>query len=203
VIVQALDNTAPSAAFSATPGSAPAGTAIAFDASASRDADGSIRHFRWDFDGDGAYETDTGSQPRVARAFAAPGSVRVGLLVEDDRGSSAMATPVTLTITPATARPDAIPPDLSSLGASPTRVRPGQSTRVRVIVGEAARLELTLRRTGRRAPVRRITRRVRGGETTLGVSARGLVRGRYRLEIVAIDTAGNRSLTLHPGFRVV
>jgi plastocyanin len=202
VIVQALDNAPPSAAFAATPGSAPAGTAIAFDASASRDADGAIAHYRWDFDGDGAYETDTGTQPRVARAFSAPGTVRVGLLVEDDRGSSAVAAPVAVTVTPAPASRDVIPPDLSTLGASPARIRRGASTRVRVIVGEAAKLELTLRRVGRRAPVRRSTRRVRAGAVTLKVSARGLVPGRYRLAIVAVDAAGNRSLTLRPGFRI-
>jgi plastocyanin len=203
IIVQALDNAPPSAAFSATPGSAPAGTAIAFDASASRDADGTIAHYRWDFDGDGTYETDTGAQPRVARAFAAAGTVRVGLLVEDDRGSSAVASPVAIAITPAPASHDTIAPDLSSLGFAPARVRPRATARVRLIVGEAARLELTLRRVGQRRPVRTLHRRVRAGSVTLAVSTRGLRPGRYTLAVVAVDAAGNRSLTLRPGFRVL
>jgi plastocyanin len=203
VIVQALNNAPPSAGFTATPTSAPTGTAISFDASASRDADGRIAHHRWDFDGDGVYETDTGTTARVSRAFPTPGTLRIGLLVEDDRGSSTVATPVDVTITPAPARGDTMPPDLSYLGAKPHTLRPPAATEVRVIVGERSTLRMALTRLGRHTVLRRSSRKVDAGRVTLRVSSRGLAPGRYRLAIVAEDAAGNRSLTLRPRFRVV
>ncbi len=57
------------------------GQAIEFSASASRDPDGSIAHYRWDF-GDGeATEGDA-----VAHAYAAGGEYTVQLMVADDTG---------------------------------------------------------------------------------------------------------------------
>ncbi|HEY8585002.1 MAG TPA: PKD domain-containing protein, partial [Capillimicrobium sp.] len=115
VIVQALDNAPPSAAFTASPTTAAAGTAITFDARGSGDPDGFLTHFRWDFDGDGTFETDTGSQAVVSRSFPRAGTYRIGLIVEDAGGSSAIAETVTVTIMPPQRPKDTTPPDLSIL----------------------------------------------------------------------------------------
>ena len=45
------------------PESPTAGSAVSLDASDSADADGSVTRYRWDLDGDGAYERDTGADP--------------------------------------------------------------------------------------------------------------------------------------------
>lgn len=205
VIVQAVGNAAPRAAFTASAASAPAGTAVTFDASASRDPDGRLERFQWDFDGDGAYETDTGATAQVSRAFARAGTVRVGLLVTDDKGSSTVAAPVSLTITPAGAVEDTLAPDLSYLGARPQSLRTRQSTRLTFDVSERAELTVDVERfrAGRRpVRVRRFTRSVPRGRTVVRLSGRGLGSGRYRLRVVATDAAGNRSSTVEPRLTV-
>jgi len=55
---------------------------VQFDGSASRDIDGEISHYLWDF-GDGA----TGQGPRPLHAFARSGTYEVALTVKDDSGA--------------------------------------------------------------------------------------------------------------------
>jgi len=55
---------------------------VRFDGGASRDADGAITRWDWDF-GDG----QTGSGPQVEHAYAAPGTYEVKLTVIDDSGA--------------------------------------------------------------------------------------------------------------------
>ena len=63
---------------------------------------------------------------------------------------------------------------------------------LRVRLSEASTVHVGLRRRGaRKAIARRFTGRQ--GLNTLRVSSRGLRRGRYRVRVVAIDAAGNRS----------
>jgi plastocyanin len=201
VIVQAVGNAAPSARFGVTPQSAPAGTAVAFDASGSADADGRITHHRWDFDGDGAYETDTGATARYSKAFAnttgAPRTIRVALLVTDDRGSSALAEPVTITILPPAATADVTPPDITLLALSRTRLS--------LRLGEAARLRVRIERfraNRRPALVKRYTRDVRAGRVAVAYSRRGLRTGRYRITVIAEDDAGNRAPAVTARFTI-
>ena len=54
----------PIANFSA-PASAEIGEQVEFDASASSDPDGTIEKYEWDLNGDGSYETETGTEPTV------------------------------------------------------------------------------------------------------------------------------------------
>jgi hypothetical protein len=216
VIVQAVGNTAPTAKFTATPLSAPAGTAIQFDASASGDADGHITHYRWDFDGDGSYETDTGATARYAKAFSntndTPRTVRVGLLVTDDRGSSALAAPVEVTIAPGSTGSDTTPPDLTSLGLSRTVVCTHRTKRCRtpgtrwtLQLGEDALLAIRverLRANRRPVVVKRFTRTRDAGRVTIAYSAHGLRKGRYRISVTAVDRAGNQSGRVTARFRI-
>lgn len=73
----------PVAAFSAT--TAPPGIATSFDASASRDPDGSIARYAWSF-GDGSSQTTV--SPSVTHVYANPGSYTAKLTVTDDIGCS-------------------------------------------------------------------------------------------------------------------
>jgi hypothetical protein len=52
-------NQPPVASFTITPATPDAGTEVTFDASASRDPDGTIQEYRWDFDDDGTFENVT------------------------------------------------------------------------------------------------------------------------------------------------
>jgi hypothetical protein len=57
---------------------------VNFDASGSSDADGTITAYRWDLDGDGIYELDTGTNPRTSKIYTSPDKVTVTLRVCDD-----------------------------------------------------------------------------------------------------------------------
>jgi plastocyanin len=89
--VEAGPNAAPAAVFTASPNPLPAGGRVAFDATGSSDADGAIVSYRWDLDGDGSYEADTGAVPRAFASYPLPGTVRVRLRVQDDRGATGEA----------------------------------------------------------------------------------------------------------------
>ena len=76
----------PSAALAASTVSPRTGELVSFDASGSRDADGSIVKYEWDLDGDGTYERDTGSSPVTRKTYDAPDTVTVTVRVSDDDG---------------------------------------------------------------------------------------------------------------------
>ena len=78
-----LPDQAPLATFSAFPASA--GSASAFDGSASSDPDGSVARYDWEL-GDGAVLLDAGAKP--AHVYAGAGSYTVRLTVTDDAGCS-------------------------------------------------------------------------------------------------------------------
>ncbi len=90
--VVAINNQAPTASFTATPSSAIVGEAVAFDGSGSKDPDGTIAKYEWDLDGNGSYETNTGSTPSATHTYAAVGDVNVGLRVTDNGGKTATAS---------------------------------------------------------------------------------------------------------------
>ena len=61
-----LDPTAnqpPTASFTVTPNPAQTGQTVTFNGSASTDPDGTIAKYEWDLDGNGTYETNTGTTP--------------------------------------------------------------------------------------------------------------------------------------------
>jgi PKD repeat protein len=88
---------APSAEFSFAPSAASTGSAVAFNAAASSDADGSIASYAWTF-GDGG--SATGIAPE--HVFSAPGTYPVTLTVTDSDGRTAGVThEITVTGAPA------------------------------------------------------------------------------------------------------
>ena len=80
-------NQAPTARFTATPETGPPPLAVSFNASSSRDVDGTIAHYQWDFGG-GA----TGSGRMASHTFEKTGTHSVRLTVTDDDGATATAS---------------------------------------------------------------------------------------------------------------
>jgi hypothetical protein len=84
-------NKPPIAALSHSPDSVLTGETVSFDASGSTDPDGTVERYEWDLDGDGAFETDTGTAPTASRSYAQNGVHTVAVKVTDDEGKSGLA----------------------------------------------------------------------------------------------------------------
>jgi PKD repeat protein len=82
----------PAASFTVNPTPAPSGQQVTFDASASHDPDGTIAKYEWDLDGNGTYETDTGTTPTVAATYATARTIEVRLRVTDNSGNQSTTT---------------------------------------------------------------------------------------------------------------
>ncbi len=82
----------PVAQIAATPNQPHAGEKVALNGSGSHYADGSIVKYEWDLNGDGTYETNTGSSPTTSTTFANPGTYTVGLRVTDSDGAVGTTT---------------------------------------------------------------------------------------------------------------
>ncbi len=93
-----VSSTPPVAVITATPNPAAVGQQVVFDGTASLDAQGPIVRYQWDLDGNGSYETDTGTAPAAARTYTSAGLVNAGLRVTDGEGRTATASvPVVVT----------------------------------------------------------------------------------------------------------
>jgi PKD repeat protein len=101
---------APTASFTASPNPVETDQTVSFDAASSSAPGGSITKYEWDLDGDGSFETDTGTTPSASKAYSAAGTLPVSLRVTDDQGATAVAT-VNLTVT--------APPVPSTVNAPP------------------------------------------------------------------------------------
>ena len=77
-------NRRPVARFTMAPNPVKLGVAVTFDGSTSSDPDGTIVKYEWDLDGNGTYELNSGSNPRVTRGYSTPGPVAVHLRVTDN-----------------------------------------------------------------------------------------------------------------------
>jgi hypothetical protein len=77
----------PAAALSASTQTPQPGDTVTFDASESSD-NGEITAFKWDLDGDGRYERDTGTSPVTSKTYTAEDKVTVTLRVCDDDGKA-------------------------------------------------------------------------------------------------------------------
>jgi YD repeat-containing protein len=113
-------NQAPFASFAIAPNPAKTTDAVSFDASGSRDVDGSVVDYRWDLDGNGSYETDTGSTSTVTHRYSAEGEYNVRLLVTDSGGATDLAVKTVTVI-------DNQPPT-AALRATPNPVIAGLTT---------------------------------------------------------------------------
>ena len=68
------------------------GTTVSFDASGSRDSDGTLAVFEWDLDGDAVYETATGTEPKIRRTLPGGTTLLAAVRVRDDDGAADEAT---------------------------------------------------------------------------------------------------------------
>ena len=118
----------PTASATATPTPVSPGGSTTFDASASTGTNNAaITKYEWDLDGDGVYETDTGTTPTVSHTYATRGVVAVGLRVTD----STTATDDTVISLPVTQAPTAsftIAPSASPLSLTPVTLDASGST---------------------------------------------------------------------------
>jgi hypothetical protein len=94
-----------------------------FDGSASSDPDGSIADYRWDLDGDGSFETDTGTTPFTSTSYPAAGTVPVKLRVTDSGGATAQTSRTVTVNAPAVTSPPP-PPAATTITTPPQAVFP-------------------------------------------------------------------------------
>jgi glucose/arabinose dehydrogenase len=99
----AAGNQPPIAVATATPTSGPLPLTVSFDGTSSFDPDADTLTYRWDLDGDGAYDDSTVSKP--AHTYTTARNVSVRLRVTDSHGSSDTSDP--LLISPGNTPPQA------------------------------------------------------------------------------------------------
>jgi YD repeat-containing protein len=106
--VTVTDPQVPSPSFTVSPNPACSTGPVRFDASGSRDPDGSIVRYEWDLDGDGSLETNTGSRPTATKTDygKAPAQRTTTLRVTDNDGRTA-TTDRALVVDDAICRPAA------------------------------------------------------------------------------------------------
>jgi hypothetical protein len=102
-------NELPSALFVVSPNPAQAAEVVTFNGSKSSDPDGTIANFRWDLDGNGSFETDTGTTSMITRSYPSDGTVDVRLRVTDNDGAANDTTRRLTVSTPAPGSPPSSP----------------------------------------------------------------------------------------------
>jgi uncharacterized protein (TIGR02145 family) len=82
------ENTAPNAAFNITPASGGTSTVFQFDASSSNDAEDPVANlqFRWDWDGDGTWDTQYDGSTQAQHTYTDEGNYEAKLEVRDTEG---------------------------------------------------------------------------------------------------------------------
>jgi YD repeat-containing protein len=87
-----IGNLPPTASFTVAPNPAIVGQTVTFNASGSSDSDGTITKYEWDLDGNGTYETNSGTNATATRSYATPATLTIGLRVTDNGGKTATTT---------------------------------------------------------------------------------------------------------------
>jgi subtilisin-like proprotein convertase family protein len=87
-----ITNRSPVATYAVSPSPAQPGQTVTFNASSSTDPDGTVATYRWDIDGDGTFERNTGTSAQTTHAYTTPGARTTRLMVTDDDGATAVAT---------------------------------------------------------------------------------------------------------------
>ncbi len=104
-----IGNQFPVADFTATPNPAIQGLTVSFSGSASKDPDGTIAKYEWDRDGNGTFETNTGSNPNTSFTYPNAGTYQVSLRVTDNGGKTATKTlPVAISVAGVSSYSDAV-----------------------------------------------------------------------------------------------
>jgi hypothetical protein len=181
----------PTAALRISPNPAYQGQVVVLDGTGSRDPEGRPLTYRWDLDGNGVPDVNTGSDPQVATAFFTTGANRVGLRVTDNTNlSDQVFGSVQVATNPLLIR-DVRPPDvrLSRISRSLRRaLRRGIAVRLRCseacVMGAGGTIQ---RRTSRRY-------RIRGGRRNLSKAHRSVVQAGSRRLVVKFSRTARRRL---------
>jgi PKD repeat protein len=64
---------------------------VSFDGSASTD-NRAVRKYEWDLDGNGTYETNSGTKSKASRSYSSPGTYTIRLRVTDDQGATGVTS---------------------------------------------------------------------------------------------------------------
>jgi PKD domain len=182
--VAVVANRAPVAALAAAPGVVAGGGQVNFDASGSTDPERQQLRYDWDLDGNGSFETPSGTTPTVTRAYIGTTTLTARVRVSDPHGASAVGG--------APVRVDSIRPLLSVLTV--------RGTAISYHLTEAARVTIQLQRLVRRRwrAVRTLRQEGAAGRNVLRTPAKARAarrqrRVRYRARAFAVDVVGNRS----------
>jgi hypothetical protein len=190
-----------------------AGRPVQLDASHSRDPEGLPLVYEWDLDGDGAFETGSGTTARATRTFGREGQVTLRIRVNDPHGGRSVAEASVLV--------DGAIPVINRLSTTSRvlalrrgRGGPPRAATVRFELSEPAQVTLSVERArrGRRAldgqcrvrarrgrrctrwvPERTLEHEGAAGANAVLVRARGLHAGRHRIVLNAVDAVGNAS----------
>jgi YD repeat-containing protein len=101
-----VTNVLPTATFIVSNASPAIGQTVNFDATGSADSDGAVTSFQWDLDGNGTFETNTGTTPTTSKAYTSGGAVSVKLRVTDNEGGTTdLAKTVTVPSPPSSTPP--------------------------------------------------------------------------------------------------
>ena len=183
--VAVVPNRPPAPALSASPRAVASGGRVTFDASGSRDPEGLALRYSWDLDGNGSFETSSGSAPTVSREYTGTSTFTARVQVSDPHGAAA-ATGAPVSV-------DSIRPVISALSV--------RGTEVSFRLSEPARVTIALqRRVKRRWRTVRVMRmdglagRNRMKPRTRARASKKRAPVRYRAEALAVDAVGNRSL---------
>ena len=130
-------NKAPSAFVTAAPNPATTAQTVNFDASGSKDSDGTIVKYEWDLDGTGTYETNSGTNPKTSHQYAIAGKYLVTLRVTDNRGATATSQ-VVLTVT----APGGNNPGRVGVKALSSKVSPKRDARAPYVFKTSGKLTL-------------------------------------------------------------
>jgi hypothetical protein len=76
-------NRKPVAALTITPGIAPVGGQVSFDASGSTDPDGDALHYRFDIDGEPGFEVDNANNPKLTQTYVSDAKFDAAVQVSD------------------------------------------------------------------------------------------------------------------------
>ncbi len=75
------------------------GDVVGYRATGSYDLDGNgISGYRWDRDGDGVFELNTGTNPYIQTSFATPGAHRLSVIAIDGLGASSLPTTLNIRV---------------------------------------------------------------------------------------------------------
>jgi DNA-binding beta-propeller fold protein YncE len=204
--IAVVPNRPPIASLVVTPDLVAAGDPVKLDASGSRDPEGLELVYEWDLDGNGTFETGSGTTATATPRFASDGIRTLRVRVNDPHGGRSVAT--------ARLHVDGTMPVVTQFRTARERLRIPHSTTIRFRLSEAAAvtLELDKARPGRRVQGGACSRRAKrgrrctvwvraktikraggAGDNGIALRARGLKPGHFRLVISAVDEVGHRS----------